>query len=129
MQNLRRHHHLTVVKNEKNKASSRFKILHEEITFWEEEAFVFQKMILFGKNDFCSHEQIDLGKLKDELDYLVRKLFPGYRNLLIEVARSATNQAELERLEKRQEKLRHNYYRIKRRLLSFLPSMIKFTIW
>ncbi len=127
--NIRRPYQLNVVQNEKKKASSRFKILKEEITFWEDEAVVFQKMVLLNRKDFSHDEQIKLRKLEDELDYLIRKVFPGYKNLLTEVAQSAADQAELKRLEKRQEKLRHSYYRLKKRLLPFLPSKIKLIIW
>ena len=126
---IRSPYQLTVVNDEKKKPSSRFKILNEEITFWQDEAVVFQKMVLLNRKDIPHDKQIELRKLEDELDYLIRKVFPGYRNLLTEVVQSANDQAELKRLEKRQEKLRHSYYRLKKRLLPFLPSKIKLIIW
>ncbi len=129
LQKFRRPVQLTVVKEKKNNASSRFKILNEEITFWEEEAAVFQKMVRLRRNDFSHDKRIELSKWEDELNYLIQKVFPGYRNLLTEVAQSANDQADLIRLEKRQEKLRHSYYRLKKQLLPFLPSKIKLIIW
>jgi DNA repair exonuclease SbcCD ATPase subunit len=126
---IRRPHPLTLVEDEKNQVSSRFKIMNEEISFWEDEAAVFQKMVRLGKYEFSQNELNELSQWEDELDYLVRKVFPGYRNLLTEVAQSADGQAELKRLEKRQEKLRHNYHQLKKRLLPFLPLKTKLIIW
>lgn len=129
MQNLSKSPTLTIVRTEDHQSGSHLKILKEEVAFWNYEATAFLEMIRSARHCCPRMEQPRLNKLELELDFWLRKVLPGYQNILNETARSVVKNTENTHLEKQQEKLRYSYQCLKRQIIPYIPKVVKSIIW